>query len=37
MLADFIGVDLAAISEIALSFDQTPSGSLFRGDIEFVR
>ncbi len=37
MLADFSGVDLSAISEIALVFDQTPSGSLFTGDIELVR
>jgi hypothetical protein len=37
MLADFSGVDLTAISEIALVFDQTSSGSLFTGDIELVR
>ncbi len=37
LLSDFTGVDLAAISEIALVFDQTPSGSLFAGDIELVR
>lgn len=33
----FEGVDLSAISEIALLFDQTPSGSLFMGDLEWVR
>ena len=31
------GVDLANIREIALLFDQTPSGSLFVGDLEWVR
>jgi hypothetical protein len=36
-LGDFTGVDLAAIHEFKLSFDQTPSGSLFISDIEFVR
>ncbi len=35
-LSDFDGVDLADIGEIALLFDQTPSGSLFMGDIEWV-
>jgi hypothetical protein len=36
-LSDFEGVDLANISEIALLFDRTPSGSLFMGDVEWVR
>lgn len=36
LLSDFEGVDLANISEIALVFDRTPSGSLFMGDVEWV-
>ena len=36
-LGDFAGVDLANIEEIALLFDQTPSGALFVGDLEWVR
>lgn len=36
-LGDFAGVDLANIGEIALLFNQTPSGSLFVGDLEWVR
>lgn len=36
-LSELDGVDLAAISEIALLFDQTASGSLFLGDVEWVR
>lgn len=36
-LADFAGVDLSHISEVALVFDQTPSGTLFMSDIELVR
>ncbi|MEE4237876.1 MAG: hypothetical protein V2I51_14245, partial [Anderseniella sp.] len=36
-LSDFGGVDLANIGEIALLFDQTSSGSLFLGDLEWVR
>jgi hypothetical protein len=36
-LSDFVGVDLTAIQEVTLLFDQTPGGSLFFGDIEFVR
>ncbi|MCL4267383.1 MAG: hypothetical protein KJ069_29670 [Anaerolineae bacterium] len=35
-LSDFAGVDLSQITEIALLFDQTDSGSLFMGDVEFV-
>lgn len=35
-LSDFAGVDLSQIAEIALLFDQTESGSLFMGDVEFV-
>ena len=36
-LSDFAGVDLANIGEIALVFDRTPSGTLFMGDLEWVR
>ena len=36
-LSDFTGVDLTDIREIALVFDRTPSGSLFVGDLEWVR
>jgi hypothetical protein len=36
-LSDFSGMNLTQISEVALLFDQTPSGSLFMGDIELVR
>jgi hypothetical protein len=36
-LSDFAGVDLANIGEIALVFDRTPSGTLFTGDLEWVR
>jgi hypothetical protein len=36
-LSDFVGVDLTDIREIALLFDRTPSGSLFVGDLEWVR
>ena len=36
-LGDFAGVDLANIDEIALLFDQTPSGALFVGDLEWIR
>jgi dienelactone hydrolase len=34
---DFKGIDLSDIREMALVFDQTPSGSLFMGDVEVVR
>ncbi|MBE2224666.1 MAG: hypothetical protein IAF02_24210 [Anaerolineae bacterium] len=37
LVSDFAGVDLTQISEVALVFDQTPSGSLFMGDMEFVK
>ena len=37
LLGDFAGVDVTQISEVALLFDQTPSGSLFMGDIELVK
>jgi hypothetical protein len=37
LLSDFAGVDLTQISEVALLFDQTPSGTLFMGDIELVK
>jgi hypothetical protein len=36
-LKNFEGVNLSDIREIALGFDQTPSGSLFMGDVEVVR
>jgi dienelactone hydrolase len=36
-LSAFAGVDLSDIAEIALVFDQTPSGALFVGDIEYIR
>jgi hypothetical protein len=36
-LSDFAGVDLANIGEIALLFDQRPSGTLFMGDVEWVQ
>ncbi len=35
-LSDFGGVDLTQINEVALLFDQAPTGSLFLGDIEMV-
>jgi len=37
LLSDFSGIDLTQIREIALLFDQTPSGSLFIGDVEWAR
>ncbi|MBK8984571.1 MAG: hypothetical protein IPM39_00580 [Chloroflexi bacterium] len=36
-LNGFAGVDLSQIREIALVFDQTPSGALFMADVEVVR
>jgi pimeloyl-ACP methyl ester carboxylesterase len=36
-LSAFTGVDLSQISEVALLFDQTPSGALFVSDVEWVR
>ncbi len=36
-LSDFAGVDLTDIREVALEFDRTPSGTLFMGDLEWVR
>lgn len=36
-LGDFAGVDLTHITEVALVFDQTDSGSLFMGDLEVIR
>lgn len=36
-LSDFAGINLADISEVALVFDQTASGSLFMGDLEFMQ
>ena len=37
LLSDFDGVDLTQIKEMALLFDQTPTGSLFMGDIEVAK
>jgi len=34
---DFAGVNLSDIREMALVFDQTPTGSIFIGDVEAVR
>ncbi len=36
-LDSFAGVDLSDIAEIALLFDQTPSGALFLADLEWMR
>jgi hypothetical protein len=36
-LNEFTGVDLTAIQQITLLFDQTPSGTLFISDLEIVR
>ncbi len=36
-IAGFQGVELGDIRELALVFDQTPSGSLFVGDLEWLR
>ena len=36
-LQDLKGVDLRNIRELALVFDQTPSGSRSINDVEFVR
>ena len=36
-LSDFTGIDLTDVREIALVFDRTPSGTLFMGDVEWVR
>jgi hypothetical protein len=36
-LSGFTRVDLTAIQQITLSFDQTPSGTLFISDLEMVR
>jgi hypothetical protein len=35
-LGDVTGVDWTDIREVAFVMDQTPSGSLFLGDIEFL-
>ena len=37
LLSEFSGIDLSQVQEIALIFDQTPSGSLFLGDIELIK
>jgi hypothetical protein len=36
-LSDFDGIDLVNIGEMALLFDQTASGALFLGDLEWVQ
>ena len=36
-LADFAGVDLADVAEIALMFEPIESGNLFLGDLELIR
>jgi dienelactone hydrolase len=36
-LSAFAGVDLTEIRELALVFDRTPTGTLFLGDVEWVR
>jgi hypothetical protein len=36
-LTAFAGVNLASIAEVALVFDQTPSGTLFLADVELAR
>lgn len=36
-LDQFAGVDLKAIREVAIVFDQTPSGALFVADVAFVK
>jgi hypothetical protein len=36
-LADLSGVDLTAVQEVAIVFNQTESGTLFVSDLEFVR
>ncbi|MDP2288559.1 MAG: hypothetical protein Q8M73_08370 [Actinomycetota bacterium] len=35
-LSDFVGVDLGDLAEVAILMDQTSSGALFVGDIEFL-
>lgn len=35
-LSDFAGVDLSNVGEVALVFDQSSSGALFMGDLEWV-
>ena len=37
LLSDFAGVDLTQISEVTLLFGQTPTGTLFMGDMEVVK
>ena len=36
-LEEFQGLDLSGVTEVALVFDQTSSGSIFINDLEFVR
>ena len=36
-LKEFASIDLANIAEIALLFDQSPSGAVFVGDLELVK
>ena len=37
LMSELQGVDQTDIREIALVFDQTPTGSLFLGDVEWVQ
>jgi len=37
LMTDLQGVDLTDIREVALVFDQKPTGSLFLGDVEWVQ
>jgi hypothetical protein len=36
-ISQFAGIDLKAIREVALVFDQTPSGALFVADLALVK
>ena len=36
-LTVFTAVDLANLTEVALIFDQIPSGALFVADLEFIK
>jgi dienelactone hydrolase len=37
LMSELSGIDQTDIREVALVFDQTPSGSLFLGDVEWVK
>jgi hypothetical protein len=36
-LSGFVGVDLSDVREVALLFDDSPSGAIFLADVEVVR